>query len=107
MKNRIEELEALIGQPPKGSHPDEWRPRDKTWHRERLNWAQEVDRLRAQLDELAMLVRMLVRQTKSDNETARRAMGYLHRHNLQGSVLRDTLRDEADYGAGDCVPTDR
>lgn len=69
-----------------------------------------VSTLRAQVDELAMLVRMLVhsvRRTNPDNETARKALDYLQRYNLQGSILRDILRDEADYGAGDCVPTDR
>jgi hypothetical protein len=39
---RIVELEALIGQPPEGSHPDEWYPRARTWHAERLNWSKEV-----------------------------------------------------------------
>lgn len=71
---------------------------------------EERDRFRAQVDDLAMLVRMLVhsaRKTNPDNETARKAMDYLQRHNLQGSILRDILRDENDYGAGDCVPTER
>lgn len=65
----------------------------------------ELATLRAQVDELSMLIRMLVhsvRKTNPDNETAMRAMDYLQRHGLQGSLLRD----EAEYGAGDCVPTD-
>ena len=69
-----------------------------------------IEGLEAQVDEMAMLIRMLVhsvRKTNPDNETARKAMGYLQCHNLQGSILRDILRDEADYGAGDCVPTDQ
>ena len=69
-----------------------------------------IEGLEAQVDEMAMLIRMLVhsvRKTNPDNETARKAMDYLQCHNLQGSILRDILRDEADYGAGDCVPTDQ
>lgn len=52
MKTRIEELESLIGQPPEGSHPDEWKPRAETWHQERLNWEQEVKRLRDEINRL-------------------------------------------------------
>lgn len=47
--------------------------------------------LKKQVDELAMLIRMLVhstRKTNPDNETAKKAMDYLTRHNLQGSPLR-------------------
>jgi hypothetical protein len=44
-----DELLALIGDAPDGSHPDEWLPRDKTWHAERLNWIREVEALRAMI----------------------------------------------------------
>jgi hypothetical protein len=47
-----EELLKLIGEPPEGSRPDEWFPRDATWHKERLNWAAEVRQLRAYNDHL-------------------------------------------------------
>jgi hypothetical protein len=40
-------LEAEIGSPPSGSHPDEAKPRGETWHAERANWQAEVERLRA------------------------------------------------------------
>jgi hypothetical protein len=40
-------LEAEIGLPPPGSHPDEAKPRGETWHAERVNWQGEVERLRA------------------------------------------------------------
>lgn len=49
---RIEELEALIGQPSEGSHPDEWRPHAETWHAERECWRQEVERLSRNNDAL-------------------------------------------------------
>ena len=48
MKLRAD-LETLIGQPPEGSHPDEWKPRAETWHQERLNWEAEVGQLRAHI----------------------------------------------------------
>jgi len=44
-----------------------------------------------QMDELATLVRMLVhqiRKTNPDNKTAAKAVDYLKRTNLQGSILR-------------------
>jgi hypothetical protein len=41
----IEKLQATIGTPPEGSHPDEANPRAETWHGERQNWAAEVKRL--------------------------------------------------------------
>lgn len=43
-------LQLLIGQPPEGSHPDEWGPRADSWHAERLNWINEVERLRAEIE---------------------------------------------------------
>ena len=46
MKLRAD-IETLIGQPPEGSHPDEWKPRAETWHQERLNWEAEVGQLRS------------------------------------------------------------
>jgi hypothetical protein len=39
----IAELRAEIGTAPEGSHPDEQKPRDRTWHQERLNWQGECD----------------------------------------------------------------
>ena len=51
----------------------------------------QVDSNIERLD-LATLIRLLirkVRKTDPDDETARKAMDYLTRHNLQGSVLRD------------------
>lgn len=101
MKDRIEELEARIA---------ELEEREASVCPEDVGIVEYVSTLRANVDELAMLTRMLVhsvRKANPDNETARQAMGYLQRHNLQGSILRDILRDEADYGAGDCVPIDR
>lgn len=44
-----EALMLLIGQPPHGSHPDEWMPRAGSWHEERQNWIKEVDKLRLAL----------------------------------------------------------
>lgn len=38
-------LNDLIGQPPADSHPDEWKPRDTSWHKERLNWQAQIKRL--------------------------------------------------------------
>jgi hypothetical protein len=52
LADRTQELERLIGQPPEGSHPDEWLPRAETWHQERANWADEVERLRAHIQRL-------------------------------------------------------
>lgn len=46
------------------------------------------------VDDLAMLVRLLVhslRKHSPDNETARKAVDYLRRHELQGSPLRTTI----------------
>lgn len=42
-------LRQLIGNPPEGSHTDEWKPRAETWHQERLNWQVQLDHLRAEL----------------------------------------------------------
>lgn len=50
------------------------------------------------VDDLAMLVRLLVhsiRKHSPDNETARKAMDYLRRHELQGSPLRTTILSPA------------
>jgi hypothetical protein len=49
LEKRVQYLEALIGQPEIGAHPDEWLPRGATWHAERKNWEAEVERLRAAL----------------------------------------------------------
>lgn len=46
IEHTTESLKRLIGQPPEGSHPDEWGPRADSWHAERLNWQNEVQRLR-------------------------------------------------------------
>lgn len=43
-------LRAEIGKPPEGSHPDEQVPRAATWHKERLNWIVEVEKLRSALN---------------------------------------------------------
>lgn len=86
---------------------DQW---NNTEQRYLLPALEEREALLAQVGDLAMLIRMLVHsvhKANPDNETARKAMDYLKRHNLQGSILRDALRDEEDYGAGDCVPTER
>lgn len=45
-------LEKLIGEPPEGSHPDEWKPRAETWHQERQNWSDEVLALRTSYHKL-------------------------------------------------------
>lgn len=50
------------------------------------------------VDDLAMLVRLLVhslRKHSPDNETARKAVDYLRRHELQGSPLRTTILSPA------------
>lgn len=52
---------------------------------------EEREAAAVKVDELAALVRLLVhsiRKHSPDNETARRAMDYLKRHELQGSPLR-------------------
>lgn len=54
MKERWE-LYALIGHPPEGASPDEWYPRAETWHKERLNWIAEVERLRRELDAIVVI----------------------------------------------------
>ena len=46
---RVAELEAERGTLPDGAHPDEAKPRDKTWLAERANWSAEVERLRARV----------------------------------------------------------
>lgn len=48
-----ERLKQLIGTPPEGAHPDEWKPRAGTWHQERLNWQHEVETLRAHIQKVA------------------------------------------------------
>ena len=50
-KNTLKGLLELIGEPPEGSHVDEWEPRAKTWHEERLNWIEEVEFLSKRLKE--------------------------------------------------------
>jgi len=40
------ELLMLIGNPPEGSHEDEWLPRAGTWHQERVNMLAEIAKLR-------------------------------------------------------------
>lgn len=64
-----------------------------------------IEDLESLVDELAMLIRMLVhsiRKTNPDNETARKAVDYLQRHDLQGLILRSdppthaALRDEVE-----------
>ena len=49
---KSDKLRALIGEPPAGSHHDEWYPRANTWHEERQNWIKEVESLRAHIKEL-------------------------------------------------------
>lgn len=44
VREERDKLLALIGEAPEGSHPDEWLPRDSTWHKERANWLREVER---------------------------------------------------------------
>jgi hypothetical protein len=52
----VEALLSLIGMPSGGSHPDEWKPRAETWHKERLNSIDEKDRILAAWKEVfAML----------------------------------------------------
>lgn len=58
----LEELRALIGVPPVGSHPDEWKPRAATWHQERRNWIQEVEHLQQELDSYSDTVGGLLRR---------------------------------------------
>jgi len=48
-KVTIAALRAEIGSPAVGSHPDEAKPRAKTWHAERANWIKETAGLRRQL----------------------------------------------------------
>jgi hypothetical protein len=43
---KAQRLEREIGKPPEGSHPDEAKPRAATWHAERLNWIEEMERTR-------------------------------------------------------------
>lgn len=43
----VKRLSDLIGKHPDGTHPDEWMPRAATWHRERLNWIEETERMRS------------------------------------------------------------
>ncbi len=59
MKLRAD-LETLIGQPPEGSHPDEWKPRAETWHAERLNWIGEVEALRVHIESLRVSANVAV-----------------------------------------------
>lgn len=47
---QVQMLTDLIGKPPEGSHPDEWQPRDSTWHGERRNWIAETDKLRRHIE---------------------------------------------------------
>lgn len=47
----VNELRSIIGNPPDGSAPYEWKPRGKTWHEERRNWELEVSRLKAGLND--------------------------------------------------------
>ena len=49
-------LRTLIGDPPEGSHPEEWLPRHATWHGERANWIGEVEHLRAHIKRLGSIV---------------------------------------------------
>lgn len=57
-----------------------------------MNPAQEtIEQLERERDDLAMLVRRLVRRVRKDkpeDTVASQAMDYLTRHNLQGSILR-------------------
>lgn len=62
-----EELKELIGNPPEGSHPGEWHPRDITWHAERANWAKQVHRLQM---ENARLVAHIGRIEKAVQDAA-------------------------------------
>lgn len=51
----IKRLKGLIGYPPvgpDGAGPEEWYPRALTWHAERQNWIEEVERLRLHITEL-------------------------------------------------------
>lgn len=54
----------------------------------------ENEALKARVDDLAMLIRLLVHSLHKynpDNETARRAVDYLRRHEILGSPLRHDL----------------
>jgi predicted nucleic acid-binding Zn-ribbon protein len=47
MKTHALELEGQVGELPQGAHPDELKPRDATWLKERANWQAEVDSAKA------------------------------------------------------------
>lgn len=62
--------------------------------------AEETAELRAQLDEMAMLIRRLVhslRIAKPDSELPAQALDYLSRKGLQGTPLRES----SDKSSGD------
>jgi hypothetical protein len=48
LADELQYVMNLIGNPPPGSHPHEWVPRDRTWHQERLNALAEIERLRTE-----------------------------------------------------------
>jgi SOS response regulatory protein OraA/RecX len=58
--------------------------------REALGALMEVSDRQRQVDDLAMLVRMLVRHVPDDKKIKAKALDYLKRHGLQGSPIRET-----------------
>ncbi len=52
VRRERDELKAQIGTPPVGSHPDEAKPRNATWHKERQSWANEVEAMRTHISKI-------------------------------------------------------
>jgi len=74
-----------IGEPSKGSHPDEQGPRDATWHQERQNWISQVRRA-SDLPWVNVIQKLVARCRELERENAS-----LH-HAL--GMITDTLAPE-------------
>ena len=78
-------LKEQIGEPSKGSHPDEQGPRDATWHQERQNWISQVRRA-SDLPWVNVIQKLVARCRELERENAS-----LH-HAL--GMITDTLAPE-------------
>lgn len=61
--------------------------------------ARRVLELERRVDDLAMILRMLVRHVPDDKKITAGALDYLRRHGLEGSPLRDAGAIAAEIGA--------
>ena len=71
IQEATKELREQIGNPPEDSHPDEAKPRAKTWHLERQNWKQENAQLRFEIFNLSLAAKNFESEAVQDRDQLR------------------------------------